>query len=103
LDDVKSLTLGQHSATFQQQLKKLAGRIDPPRTEVPPTAEELTSNNMHRYYYRSFSVEFHKEDSIDIVMDTATDFEAIIVALHRRVTSVKTRRPCRFFFLSEFR
>merc|ERR1719197_558998 len=51
LDEGGAMVLGQHSPTFQHFLKAVSGRVDPPRTEQPPTAEQLTPNNMHRYYY----------------------------------------------------
>lgn len=83
LAECQNLYMGQHSPLFQSFLKKVSGRIDPPRTESPPTAEELTPNNMHRYYYRSMSIQFSDGEYLDVVLDTATDFEAMVVSMHR--------------------
>lgn len=85
LSKVAGLHMGQHSPLFQIALRKLAGRVDPARSEPPPPVEELENSNLHRYYYRSFSIQFptKEEGFVDLVCDTDTDFEALIVALHR--------------------
>lgn len=83
LDQVEKITMGQHSTTFQTLLKKLTGRSDPPRDEAPPPPEEICVNNLHRYYYRSFTLTLKDESTFECIADSATDFEALIVAVHR--------------------
>jgi hypothetical protein len=83
IDTVKSIVMGQHSALYKNFLAKVAGRPDPVRAEPPPPPEDLATANMHRYYYRSFSLQPKNDadDWFDIVCDTQTDFEAIIIAV----------------------
>lgn len=84
IDKVTGLHLGQHSPLFGVHLKKIAGRVDPSRFEIPPHVSEISIANMHRFYYRSFTIQTANDASnIDIICDTETDFEAMIVALHR--------------------
>lgn len=85
MSKVAGIHMGQHSPFFQIQLRKFAGRVDPARSEPPPPVEELDVSNMHRYYYRSFSIQFptKEEGFVDFICDTDTDFEALVVALHR--------------------
>lgn len=82
---IAGIHMGQHSPFFQILLRKFAGRVDPARAEPPPPLEELEISNMHRYYYRSFSIQFptKEEGFVDFICDTDTDFEALVVALHR--------------------
>jgi hypothetical protein len=84
LDRISGFHLGQHSALFQSLLKQIAGRVDPPRVEDPPPPSELVMANIHRYYYRSFSIQMGKtEPWLDFICDTGTDMEAFIVSIHR--------------------
>ena len=85
LTKASGVHLGQHSPNFQIALRKMPGRVDPIRSEPPPLPDELENANLHRYYYRSMSIQLGtKEDGFfDIICDCDTDFEALIVALHR--------------------
>ena len=88
LASIVNIIMGQHSKKYLKELKKVAGRVDPPRSELPPTAEELSTSNLHRYYYRSLSLELAKDkngedQTVDMICDTQTDFEAMVVAYHR--------------------
>ena len=84
IDKIVGLHLGQHSPQFQLHLKKIAGRVDPSRNDLPPPVAEIDISNMHRFYYRSFTVQTVKDEgNLDIICDTDTDFEAMVVAIHR--------------------
>lgn len=85
IEQIASMVMGQHSPNFTTFLKKIPGRADPPRHEAPPAPEDLAPANMHRYYYRSFSLIMKRdtEEALDIICDTQTDFEALVVAYNR--------------------
>ena len=85
IEQILTVHLGQHSPNFATYLKKIPGRADPPRGEQAPAPEDLSVANMHRYYYRSFSMQMKRdsEEWFDVVCDTQTDFEALVVAYNR--------------------
>eukprot|EP00667_Euglena_gracilis_P001878 EG_transcript_1877 len=86
LKDIKRIVLGQFTAGFEHFGKggKRGGELDDDEGAYNPSnTEALTAQNLSKYFYRSFSVEFKKGKVLDLVTDTDSDFEAWIVAFRR--------------------
>jgi hypothetical protein len=94
LKDIKRVLLGQVSATFKnfekEGNKKGAKSVTPESlmedtegaySSVP--TQNITSENVTKYIYRSFTLEFRKAKTLDLVTETDSDFEAWMVALPR--------------------
>ncbi|ORC91866.1 uncharacterized protein TM35_000054620 [Trypanosoma theileri] len=84
ISNIKAIHLGQHSTTFQMHLCTIRGRTDPSREDIPSDMEEVNIANIHRYYYRSLSIQFTEEKGfLDFIADTETDFEGWVSALYQ--------------------
>eukprot|EP00668_Euglena_longa_P005802 GGOE01006844.1.p1 GENE.GGOE01006844.1~~GGOE01006844.1.p1 ORF type:complete len:960 (-),score=290.78 GGOE01006844.1:251-3130(-) len=84
--DIRRIVLGQFTAGFEHYGKggKRGGDLDDDEGAYNPTnTETLTPQNLSKYFYRSFSIEFRKGKVLDLVTDTDSDFEAWIVAFRR--------------------
>eukprot|EP01061_Rhynchopus_euleeides_P005414 TRINITY_DN14672_c0_g2_i1.p1 TRINITY_DN14672_c0_g2~~TRINITY_DN14672_c0_g2_i1.p1 ORF type:complete len:1002 (+),score=512.10 TRINITY_DN14672_c0_g2_i1:87-3008(+) len=92
--DIKRIILGQYTPNFKSFE---AGRSQITRTSDlihdvdgaynrTPTAT-VTAENMSSYFYRSFSLEFKKGKTWDLIAETDSDFEAWVVVLQRLLLS----------------
>ena len=88
--DIKRIILGQYTPNFKSFE---AGRSQATRSSDlihdvdgaynrTPTAT-VTPENMGNYFYRSFSLEFKKGKTWDVIAETDSDFEAWVVVLQR--------------------
>lgn len=87
LKDIKRVVLGQYTATFEhfaKGKKERTGGMDDEEGPFNPRATgSVTPQNVHKFFYRSFSFEFKKTKTLDVITDTDSDFEAWVVALKR--------------------
>jgi len=93
--DIKRIILGQYTPAFEQfdgskkGTKKGAdeGLDDDEGSYNPSPTQTITPTNLHKYFYRSFSFEFKKGKTLDVITETDSDFEAWIVAFKRLLGS----------------
>eukprot|EP00760_Papus_ankaliazontas_P004629 PhM_4_TR12000/c0_g1_i1/m.52677 len=94
LKDIKRVLLGQFSQTFknyEREGMKKGARVSTPESLMtdtdgaysPSPTQNITSENVTKYFYRSFTLEFRKSKTLDLVTETDSDFEAWMVALPR--------------------
>eukprot|EP01012_Entosiphon_sulcatum_P022467 TRINITY_DN2741_c0_g1_i2.p1 TRINITY_DN2741_c0_g1~~TRINITY_DN2741_c0_g1_i2.p1 ORF type:complete len:973 (+),score=225.32 TRINITY_DN2741_c0_g1_i2:56-2974(+) len=87
LKDIKRVVLGQYTATFEhfsKGKKEKGAAIDEEEGPYNPrNTGSITPQNVGKYFYRSFSFEFKKAKTLDVITDTDSDFEAWMVALKR--------------------
>eukprot|EP01065_Artemidia_motanka_P038196 TRINITY_DN47048_c0_g1_i1.p1 TRINITY_DN47048_c0_g1~~TRINITY_DN47048_c0_g1_i1.p1 ORF type:complete len:1004 (+),score=466.05 TRINITY_DN47048_c0_g1_i1:85-3012(+) len=93
--DIKRIVLGQFTQSFKN-FEKEGGKSPMDPGDVldddegaynPSPTQVVTPANIGKYFYRSFSFEFKKGKSLDVVTETDSDFEAWIVALKRLLGS----------------
>jgi len=85
-ENCDGLHLGQHSPLFQHQLRAVGARKTVDRNFIPEDFTKVNLYTFHEYYYRSMSIQHHENLFLDIIFDSASDFEAYIVYIHRHCT-----------------
>lgn len=94
LKDIKRILLGQVSGTFknyEREGTKKGVRPSTPESLMedqegaysPIPTQNIIPENVTKYFYRSFTLEFRKAKTLDLITETDSDFEAWMVALPR--------------------
>eukprot|EP01062_Namystynia_karyoxenos_P044027 TRINITY_DN322_c1_g1_i1.p1 TRINITY_DN322_c1_g1~~TRINITY_DN322_c1_g1_i1.p1 ORF type:complete len:982 (+),score=393.74 TRINITY_DN322_c1_g1_i1:131-3076(+) len=89
--DIRRIILGQFTSSFKSFEKEGGVPATQPGDVLdddegaynPSPTPSVTPQNIGKYFYRSFSFEFKKGKTLDVVTETDSDFEAWIVALKR--------------------
>eukprot|EP01059_Diplonema_ambulator_P015226 TRINITY_DN26328_c0_g1_i1.p1 TRINITY_DN26328_c0_g1~~TRINITY_DN26328_c0_g1_i1.p1 ORF type:complete len:968 (+),score=390.57 TRINITY_DN26328_c0_g1_i1:48-2951(+) len=87
--DIKKITLGQFTPNFKNfegskgmtRPADLIHDVDGAYNRTPTAT--VTPENLGHYFYRSFSLEFKKGKTWDVIAETDSDFEAWVVVLQR--------------------
>ena len=92
--DIKRIILGQYTPNFKSfeagrasvtNTAELIHDVDGAYNRTPTST--ISPENMSAFFYRSFSLEFKKGKTWDVVAETDSDFEAWVVVLQRLLVS----------------
>eukprot|EP00759_Apiculatamorpha_spiralis_P000135 PhF_6_TR10027/c0_g1_i1/m.15363 len=84
VDSITDIKLGQSSDQFKALLAQSPhGKKIVSRGDTPPDCDALTVTSLPFFFYRSLTLICEEGKILNIIMESSTDFEAWVVALHK--------------------